>query len=135
MLRPLVIGPQEKAKIAEVIAYAEAHRIDLARLRRIVAKEAPFAGQIPGHRLLIPIGYGVTFTIEEHPPPIGWCRHISVGLHSDPPALGKGPHQISVQAIMTEFGMQGAKEDCHMYLEGEGTEVLSVNVIEKIRDT
>jgi hypothetical protein len=139
MLRPLVIGPAEKEKIAAVVAYAEAHRIDIDAVRRIMTGDGPFPGMIPDHCVMIPAGFGVCFSIEQQPEPLGWCRHISVGIHRSEvlPDLPYGgaehcPHPLSVQVIMAEFGMKGMREDCISYIEGEGTAVVAINVIEKI---
>jgi hypothetical protein len=130
-MRPLVIGTKEKAAIVRVIVHALARPISLDRSRRILAKlETPPTLDDPGFSLSLPVGFCVTFTFEQHP--VGWARHISVSV--DNAAHDKIPHPFGVQAIMTEFGMLGAQEDCTEWVAEAWPGRLAQNVVERIKD-
>ncbi len=119
-MRVLVIDKEVKAKIAKVIAYAEKHRIVLAALEKLKAGVARPLGNNPSLSCQIPMGYRVTFTIEEQP--FGWCRHISISVD------GTGwPNPVAVEAIMQEFGFSTLDNCEGSYLEKN---VRAINVVE-----
>ena len=126
-MRPLVIGPDELAALARVKAHAEANFFDLATVKHAfenhiqLAKPAEF-------RCLIPQGFVVAFTIEQHP--AGWCRHFSASLADAPP--GKLPNSRALAMIGRELGMRMDIFDpsTTTYLEGEPA--FAVSIIEPI---
>jgi hypothetical protein len=133
MHRPLIITLVERRAIARVLSFANSHPFPLARVRRVMAREEPFPGLIPDHRVMLPCGYGVVFSVEQHPEPVGWVKHISVGIHSAPPVgPDHAPNPVAVRAIAAEFGMVRPWDECQVYLEGEGGAVVAINVVEKI---
>lgn len=98
--RPLIIGPEARERIKAVKEYARAHRIALAELQRLAAAQTPVGDEYPGGRLVIPVGYRVYFSIEEHP--AGWCYHISISVAAD----GLWPNPLAVGAILSEFEIE-----------------------------
>jgi hypothetical protein len=109
-MRILLSDAQAKARAAEVIQYALAHRENLATLvARMNKEECP--GDDPGHVLEIQDGYRVVVSVEQQPDPVGWCFHVSVSVW---PTTGDKiyPHPIAVHEIIKMLGITGQPPQC-----------------------
>jgi hypothetical protein len=123
----LVIGPEEKEDIKQLITYAENNVIKLDRLKAMVAKQAPPVGDLPGYRMILPNGYRVVYSVEEQPS--GLFRHISISLKNG------SPPPPAIDMIIAEFGFKTKLENgrvrsgpvSQLWLEGT-----ALNLLEKI---
>lgn len=129
----LVIGPDQKAQIAALIAVAEANPVSLETVKRLVAameagEELP-AGLNDGMTIVIPHGYEVTYTHEEQPG--GMCRHMSVAVirPDNPNAM---PSQAAMAAIMVGFGFVNDLRGCKIWVEEHPEKRTSINVLEPV---
>lgn len=122
-MRPLIINDSSKAAIREVITYAEANRFSFADLQERV-RTGEHVGDDPRFTCIVPFGFRCCFSIEEQPPPLGWCRHLSVSV----PAKGRIPNTVAMDMLCKEFGFREGFNARLSYLEDK----CAVNVIEPI---
>lgn len=104
-MRALLLGSEEKAKLAGLAQLAAAHPLDMpAVMERIKTGEGKHRHmmQMTMQTVEIPMGYAVTFSIEDGHP-IGRCRHASVSLDS-PDRL---PHPAAVWELCKHLGFWG----------------------------
>jgi hypothetical protein len=138
-VRPLILSNEIRSSILKVVKYAEEHRIPLKdMLDRINDKKKRMVppGDSPDRTIDIPIGYRVTFTIEQQRMPLDWVRHISVSIDMKSPDKSL-PSLMSVQMLMIEFGMRplDQKNDIVFLEDIKGGEVdgkEAVNIVQKI---
>lgn len=123
-MRPMLIGPHVRERIAEVIAYAEAHRFSLHDLHRIMVHPEQAAGTNPAFVVEVPMGFKVVFTIEEQP--MGLSRHLSVSVDGE-----NWPNEIAVQELGREFGFKTPYEKWLKYLEKESRAVSVLELYEQ----
>ena len=107
----LMIGETERAKIAEIVAYAKAHPLTFETLRNGAVAETdvvelkdrkPGFERPPSQHVLFPGGYRAAFSVEQQP--AGLCSHLSVsvfGRHKK----GAMPSPQAVEMICEEFGV------------------------------
>lgn len=103
--RPLVLDETARARIKAVVEYAKAHPVDLRQLVRTLGNETLAVGSDAQHVCEIDFGYRCVFSIEEQPPPVGLCRHLSISVNEK----GKGPALAAVDALAREFGFKGSE--------------------------
>lgn len=115
----LLIDETVKEQIKAVKDYAEKNQYTMDDLLDIKngAQEAP--GNNAFYSCAIPIGYKVTYTIEQQVP--GTLRHMSISVD------GKLPSIEAVKMIMVEFSFENELENCYLYIEEGGK---AINVIE-----
>lgn len=130
----LVLGPAERAEIAKVKAYAEAHVLDMPTL---AAASEGFDPEDPstrtddtvirdfGFKCVLPHEISVVFTMEEQPE--GLMRHLSVALMVG----GNLPNPHVVRMLMSAFGFQGVVAD-YAYLETFQPGHTAINVLELV---
>jgi hypothetical protein len=109
-MRALLIGPDEKAKLAALAKLAEEHPVDMPSvMERIKTGEGKHRHmmQMAVRTVEIPMGYSVTFSVEDGHP-VGRCRHLSVSL-DDPK---KAPHPAAVWSIACLLGFWGELCEC-----------------------
>jgi hypothetical protein len=130
---PLIIGPHEKAALAELRQLAVQHPIDMrALMSRIHTPDGKRAhmDQMNSQTIDIPTVYLVTFSIE-HGHPIGACRHMSMSSTRN----GKVPVPQAIWMVAEELGFVGGLELCEVYKEdlqrGPGR-AIAINVIQPI---
>jgi hypothetical protein len=127
-----VIGADERAKIEELIALAQAEPITLAELEdwsKGFDPENPRSRD--GKRTLplkftidLPVGFTVTYTHEQQPP--GLARHLSVSVEG-----GKLPNIVAVDMILKEFGFrQTVATADRVWPENYGAGLTAINVLE-----
>ena len=123
----------------KVIAFGANNRISLEEMvERINDKKKRMIppGDDPNRTIDIPMGYRVSFTIEQQKPPLDWVRHISVSVKTESvektlPSLG------AVQMLMAEFGFRPLNQEQDVvFLEdvkgGELDGRKAVNILQKI---
>jgi hypothetical protein len=130
--RPLWIGPEQKAAIAELIAKAGRERVPLENMKRRV-KNLQRGIPLPksynqAFTIEIPFGFTVTYTVEEQPQ--GWTRHLSVAADRS----GRAPHPAAVEMLMREFGFRaaGVRQIEIAWMEWLGNDRQAVNLVEYI---
>ena len=133
-MRPLIYTPAIQDQIDKVVAYGFAHPYTLSDLFQIKGHPSRAAGYDPQRRVNIPVGYGVVFSVEQQPPPMNWCRHLSVSVSK----RGKYPSVAAVNLIMKLFGFrhqlteEGPEEhprEIFAFVE-EGSAVEAISVVE-----
>lgn len=121
----LIIGERERAEIAKVIRQATENPISLSKIREQAISQPP-PGQRGNPTVILPIGYGVSFTIEEQP--FGVSRHISISV--DRP--GMLPNVEAVNWILEEFGFVNRVGELYVFLEDIGSSEKAVNCLEPL---
>jgi hypothetical protein len=129
-MRALIIGPDEKTKIATLLAHAEKHVVSMSQVIR-AANNGKVVGDDPANVCLIPRGFRVVFTYEMQKK--RKARHISISVEADPKIVAgsdsdRFPHPAAVNAIITEFGFKGIvglpSQDLVVWKEGRAINVL-----------
>lgn len=114
------IGPAQEARLRAIRAHAEANPISTELLRSLALTGLPAAGP-PGFNCEISVGFHVAFTVEQHPEPAGWCRHVSVAI-KDPVGRTRLPNLHALKRIMEYLGMADVdpfdRDRCKVYFEG-----------------
>jgi hypothetical protein len=86
-MRPLIIGPEEKAAIKTAIETARSHPLLVADVMRLqvpdkdhvtLADRRPEHDRPPSEHVALPYGYHVAISFEEQP--AGMCLHLSVSV-------------------------------------------------------
>lgn len=125
-MRILLIDDAIRARIAAIIEYAEANVIPIDEQLDVKNGELPPAGDNKAYRCIIPDGFRVIYTIEEHPQ--GKVRHLSMSVNVE----GNCPSPEAVSMIMKEFGFKTRLAVAKVYLEDIGPNHKAVNVLEMI---
>jgi hypothetical protein len=107
----LIIGETERARIAEVIAYAKAHPLSFETLRKSAVDNKDtvmLQDRQPGHErpasqdVIFPGGYRAAYSVEDQP--AGWCSHLSVSVFGRA-KKGQMPSPQAVAMIAEAFGV------------------------------
>jgi hypothetical protein len=107
----LIIGADEREKIAEIIAYAKAHPLLLDMLRKGAAPDLPTVmltdrnpgfERPPSQHVIFPGGFRAAYSIEQQPP--GLCSHLSISVEGRA-KKGAMPSEPAVAMIAEEFGV------------------------------
>ena len=110
MEQPIVaVDEGTKTRIAQLIEYANNHRISLDELLKIVDFEKPPVGDRNGHSIILNKNYRVVYSIEELPN--RWVKHISISV-KDPNSL---PSPGAVEDIVRLFDFPELW-NCQLYL-------------------
>lgn len=86
--RVLLIDDNTIAQAKQVMAYAIKHRETIRQIQDRESTNAPGPADDPKHALLIPCGYRVVYSVEQHPVD-GWCSHVSIAV--DNPSAWPSP--------------------------------------------
>lgn len=128
-MRPLIIGPEERAKMKKLKDFAEEHRISVNELLDIFNKKGKPVGDRAGYSCEIPVGYRIVFCIEHQKK--GWARHLSVSIN--PRKVGKMANPEAVKEFMTMLGFQSeGLNDHRLYIYMEDGDTI-INVVEYIK--
>lgn len=125
-LRPLIIDDIVRARIGDVIAYAEHNVLSMDDLLDIHNKQGPAPGDMIGYVCFIPFGYNVVYSIEEQNP--GKMRHLSISVDED----GKLPSPSAVEFIMQLFGFKKDLKECIVIKQDCSPTRECINVLELI---
>lgn len=126
----MIIGPEERAKIAELLALAAANIHDPERIIAATADpagEAAHRDMMAMHSIDLPIGYVVTYSLERQPP--GLCHHISVSI--DRP--NQKPSLDAVGMILEAFGMEPIMNSARFWLEEIPPAFRVVNIVQIVK--
>lgn len=129
-LRPLILGPEQLDDIRRVVEHAERNRIGWDEIeflgRRLKEGDPTSVADDPQTRCVLPVGYRVVFSIEEHRP--HWCRHISISVDES----GCLPGEFAVIEIAKAFGFSGSLSDWRAHKAVWLEQGIAVNVIEPL---
>lgn len=106
-MRALLIGPEEKAKIAAAVTRARARPIPWEKLKPAAPKDQhshviTLADRAPDHVrpkseiVNIPDGFRLNVSFEQQP--AGICLHLSISVN----ARNRGPHPAAIEMIVQE---------------------------------
>jgi hypothetical protein len=128
-MRPLILGAEQRAAAQAVLDHALANRFDMAELKRRASGDPSILpiGDLPGYSCAIPLGFMVAFSIEEQPPPLGWCRHISISVSEDGHTF---PNLMAMDEICRLFGFTRTIGKNIVYQEGHN----AVSILEPLDD-
>lgn len=121
----LIIGPEQEATIARLIAEAEKNRIPFAEIERRT-KGQPAVGKRGNPTCVLPMGFAVSFTIEEQP--WGWSRHVSISVLKH----GRAPTIEACNMIAAAFGFINRVGAAYGFLEDIGDGDKAVNLLEPL---
>jgi hypothetical protein len=133
--RPLIITKQTDQDIARMKEWAmrKDNIITLERLKAMMKEEGPMGqpiGDDPRHKMVIPLGYMVVYSVEEQP--MGLTHHISISVapDSDPKNTEPMPNVYALDVILNAFGLPGHDKAMITWLEdfGAGT-TKAVNLV------
>lgn len=119
-MRPLLISDEQLKELKE---FAEKNTIAFDEMKQIKDGVLKPMGDRPEHLRIIPVGYRVVYSIEQHFE--RWMRHVSVSVDAE----GKLPSIDSVGAIMHELGFNSKLDLAHVYIEDER----AINVLEEYK--
>lgn len=134
-MRALIITSEVENNIKSLMEYAHKNVLARALLERLSAGFDPkdVRTRPPQTNVIaqdftmdIPLGYRVTYTVEDQP--IGLCKHLSVSV----PKRGKSPHPLAVQEIMKLFKFDRPLEQCKIWTEEYEKGFTAVNVVEPV---
>ncbi len=131
-LFPLIVGPTERAALAELVAKASASPTDYATMKSMAEAPPSAAARLRAMNravtVEIPQGYTVTLTHEEHKPGV-MCRHISIGLRTKP---GRGPSPEAVGELLPLVGFVNRLGACAVWLETLDDGTSAINLVEPL---
>lgn len=109
----------DEGRLRRLRAFAESHPLDLAEVRRIVAGQAPPAGDREGYAIVLDSGLRVVSSIEEMPRAdgTGGIRLRRLSLSVDRP--GHFPHPAAVEQIARALGFP-RMEECRLDVDTGG---------------
>lgn len=124
----LAITAETEARAKQIVTYAQEHPVTLQAIHAMIRGEKTPIALLPEHQMHVPIGFKVTYSWEQQPPPLGWCVHISVSTATP----GKAPHPAVVDAILALFEITKKHDEAtHGYLEDIGGGQKAVNLLFK----
>lgn len=112
---PLIVGPKEKAALADLRERAASSPVDVKWLMdaiKLPKVKAEHSRQMTAQSVDIPMGFWVTFSIETNHP-CGTCRHMSMSSARS----GRLPTPEALWMVAVELGFTGRIEDCVVYPE------------------
>jgi hypothetical protein len=125
-VRALILNTAAQEDLRRLREYAESHRFPIERLRQLAKTRSPIGDTDSNLCCVVPDGFQVCFSIEQHPG--GWMRHASISVNK-PASL---PAEPAVDLLIGELGFryQTGNPGILTYLEGNH----AVNIIEPISE-
>lgn len=135
MSTPFVMTPEIQAQLADlrILAESEERKLPVSLLKLY---SRGFDPDDPKTRtkslypldqtLELPLGWKVTFSVEEQP--FGWARHMSMSA----PAKGRVPHPVAVEWTMQALGFHRPLDACFIYPEKYDNGRTAINIIEPV---
>lgn len=99
-MRALIIGHEEKEKLAALKKHAEQNEMSMDDMLDLMSGAVSPAGDRPGFSCIIPTDFRVVFTVEAQPR--GRARHVSISV----PEENKVPSPESCDLIMMHLGFK-----------------------------
>jgi len=107
-MRPLVVDERAKDRIKILIDFAERNIISMDMLLDMVNGKEQNIADIPDFKVILDVGYEVTYSIEQQYNPKEnkeiLVKHLCVRIHDAGEKKLPGP--AAVQMIMNEFGIE-----------------------------
>jgi hypothetical protein len=135
MSTPFVMTPEIEAQLADLRMLAESEERKLP-VETLKVYSQGFDPEDPRTRtkscypldqtLELPLGWKVTFSVEEQP--FGWARHMSMSS----PAKGRVPHPVAVEWTMKALGFVRQLGACFVYPEKYEHGRIAINVLEPL---
>jgi hypothetical protein len=125
-LRPLIINEKFNGHLSSLKTYAESNPVTMDMMLDALNDKVPL-GDDAGRTILIPVGYLISFTIEQQNP--GNVRHLSMSVQEK----GKLPNEHAVQEIMNHLGFEKELKKCMVRLEEFEPGHEAINVMELIK--
>lgn len=130
-MQALTLDDDTLARVKALLEYGEANPISMEDLQTfLVAHEGRAAiGDLPGRSTQVPLGFRISFSVEQQP--AGWCKHLSISCQ------GKLPHPVAAVQIMQLFKMRpfslnlldpGRKDTCVYQEQNEANH--SINILQ-----
>ncbi len=120
-----MIGPDERAAIAELKAVAAAQPFDArAAIEAAALDHDAYCDMMNVNSIVLPIGFHVTYSHEIQPP--GIFQHISISVEP----VGKVPSEESVNVILEAFGMAPARRSAAGWVETLDGGIKAVNILQ-----
>ena len=110
-----------KDQMETLLRYAEEHPTEV---QKVIAGEAPCAGDIPGHVLNLEGGVKVVYSIEKDQAP-GPCRHLSISVSG----TGNWPNPEAVRLLGEALGFRADLTDGKVWQDEENEAVNWVQVV------
>lgn len=128
----LLIGAEERAAIAELIAVAAATPLQPGAVNGAAAADVDgFRDMMRTLSIALPVGFRVCYSHEIQPeaPPPGLCHHISISVERP----GQLPPVEAVEMIIRAFGMSELADAAAVWVEDIGPGERAVNVVALVR--
>lgn len=124
-MRAVVIGPEEQKKLEALKAFAEKNVIPFARiLRGVSGAEPPIGRADDRHKLELPGGLFIVYSVEDQP--CGECRHVSMSVL--PHVKDVLPNPALVACVLPYLGFVRPMSKCKVWVEKD----LAINVMEPV---
>lgn len=126
----LLISPETILKLEKLESYAVLNPFTLSKIKDIMSGKISPAGDIPEYSIIVPVGYKIVYSIEEHP--VGFARHLSVSS----PSKGMVPGEYILNLIMKHLKFDGRVDTLgtYVYTEDVTEDIKAINVVEVIND-
>lgn len=131
-----MIGPEEKAKIAQLIKLAEANPVNMPELMKAIMMPTgkhQHMQQMTAQTIDIPMAYEVTYSIEDGQP-MGRCRHLSMAVTTE----GRIPNPMALWMVAKEFGFWGELQDLddlrqeELFRGPERKMVMAIHIVQRL---
>lgn len=127
----LVIGAEQKKKIAALRTLATANPVDVKRLAKAIKLpplKAKHMQQMTRQTITIPMNFLVTFSVETGHHRIGACRHMSMSVDQE----GRLPSPEALWMVAEEFGFVGGLRDCKVWKEDLQGHGIAINIVQPV---
>lgn len=123
----LLIGEDERQRIAEVRAFAAANVMDPFGSITAAARDMQaYRDMMAMLTIELPIGYHITYSHEQQPD--GLCRHISVSVAR----AGRMPSTEAVEMILGAFGMTPIRTSVALWIEDIDADTKAINLVQPL---
>lgn len=126
----LVIGAEQKKKIAALRTLATANPVDVKRLAKAIKLpplKAKHMEQMTRQTIAIPANFLVTYSVETGHR-IGVCRHMSMSVGQE----GRAPLPEALWMVAEEFGFVGSLRDCKVWKEDLQGHGIAINIVQPV---
>jgi len=125
-MRPLIIDDTVRQDLKSLGEHARADEYSLDDLLDLMNGRIDPPGMDEKFFRLVPVGYKVVCTVENHP----GCKmlHASISVNAE----NKLPHPVSIQAIIEELGFKGKLGSDDPNMTVHTNEPGCINILEKI---
>jgi hypothetical protein len=124
----LIIGPDERKLIAELIATAPGMILEAKAMMAMAGKDMTgYRDMMKTRSIDFPVGYHACYCQERQP--AGLFHHISLSVDRH----NKLPSPEAVEMILEEFGLAPLKESQGVWVEDIGPGAKAVNILQLVK--